>query len=223
MMVRTLVLCCAAGLLYAVAEQNSWAEAPAVSPQEPMLVAQQKEPASPKAGKEAVPTKGAPASPTSAPGEATAPQAPSTQVGEFQPVLHAQGAKISTCMDTIVGESASVIDSAHTAISSWSNSAPDANEFLSIVGLSYANKAAPNAAAVMMAAPLGSGKCQGATVQVYPVAQPCSALQASLIKEGHTIASLGALPVVETKAGSRDVLIPTTGNGCVLIAVRMQQ
>ena len=32
------------------------------------------------------------------------PQGPQAAVGEFQPVLHAQGAKIATCMDTIVGE-----------------------------------------------------------------------------------------------------------------------
>jgi putative intracellular protease/amidase len=63
------------------------------------------------------------------------PQGPQAAVGEFQPVLHAQGAKIATCMDTIVGESASVIDAPHTAISSWSTAAPKDNVFVSIVGL----------------------------------------------------------------------------------------
>jgi len=139
-------------------------------------------------------------------------------------VLHAQGAKIATCMDTIVGESAAVIDAPHTAISSWSTAAPNDNLFLSIVGLNYANnKATPNGAAILFAAPLGSGKCEGSTVQIYPFAQSCSALQASLIKEGHTIATLRALPVVETKNGYRDVLIPTAGSGCVLVSVGMRQ
>jgi hypothetical protein len=219
---RLAVLYCAAGLLYAVTGRDAWPENPPSTSEPPTPLAQQNERASPKADKNEATSTKAPAKPAAAPVDAPAPQALPGQVGEFQPVLHAQGAKISTCMDTIVGQSASVIDSAHTAISSWSNSAPDANVFLSIVGLSYANKVAPNAAAVMVAAPIGSGKCQGATVQVYPTAQPCSALQASLIKEGHTLTALRALPVIETKAGSRDVLIPTAGGGCVLIAVSLR-
>lgn len=166
----------------------------------------------------------APAPAAPAEGPAPQPQGAQAAVGEFQPVLHAQGAKIATCMDTIVGESAAVIDAPHTAISSWSTAAPNDNLFLSIVGLNYANnKATPNGAAILFAAPLGSGKCEGSTVQIYPFAQSCSALQASLIKEGHTIATLRALPVVETKNGYRDVLIPTAGSGCVLVSVGMRQ
>jgi hypothetical protein len=163
----------------------------------------------------------APTAPAEPP--APQPQGPQAAVGEFQPVLHAQGAKIATCMDTIVGESASVIDAPHTAISSWSTAAPNDNVFVSIVGLNYANKATPNGAAILFAAPLGSGKCEGGTVQIYPFGQSCSALQASLIKEGHTIATLRALPVVETKNGYRDVLIPTAGGGCVLVSVGIRQ
>jgi hypothetical protein len=152
------------------------------------------------------------------------PQGPQAAVGEFQPVLHAQGAKIATCMDTIVAESASVIDAPHTAISSWSTTAPNDNVFLSVVGLNYPNnKAVPNGAAILFAAPLAGGKCEGSTVQVYPFGQSCSALQASLIKEGRTIATLRALPVVETKLGYRDVLIPTAGGGCVLVSIGMRQ
>jgi hypothetical protein len=159
------------------------------------------------------PSAGAPPSPSPAP----APQAPAPQgalpTGEFQPVIHAQNAKITTCMDNILAQSASVIDTAHTAISTWVSAAPNDNVFQSILGLSYPNKGAPNAAAVIFAAPLGPGKCQGQTVQIYPTAQPCSAVQASLIKEGRTIATLQALPVVEAKGGVRDLLLPTAGGG----------
>jgi hypothetical protein len=155
---------------------------------------------------------------------APAPEAAPKAVGEFQPVLHAQSANITTCMDTIVGESASVIDSAHTAISSWVTAAPDDNLFVSIIGLSYANKAGPNGAAIILAAPAGAGKCKGETVQIYPLAQSCSAIQASLIKgEGRTVATLRAVPVVETKAGIRNVLIPSAGGGCVIVAVTVRQ
>ncbi len=122
-------------------------------------------------------------------------------------------------MDNILAQSASVIYTAHTAISTWVSAAPNDNVFQSIVGLSYPNKGAPNAAAVIFAAPLGPGKCQGQTVQIYPTAQPCSAVQASLIKEGRTIGTLQALPVVEGKGGVRDLLLPTAGGGCVIVAI----
>jgi len=187
------------------------------------LVAQHRERAGPPAAKGE--TDGKPAA-APAPAEAAAPQpqGPQAAVGEFQPVLHAQGAKITSCMDTIVGESATVIDAPHTAISSWTTTAPNDNVFVSIVGLNYANnKAVPNGAAILFAAQVGGGKCEGSTVQIYPFAQSCGALQASLIKEGRTIATLRALPVVETKNGYRDVLIPTTGGGCVLVSVGMRQ
>jgi hypothetical protein len=182
-------------------------------PTEPAPTAGSKPPRKPAA--QAVPT------PPAVP-EIPAPQVPAGAIGELQPVLHAQGAKITTCMDTIVGASASIIDSAHTAISSWSTTSPDENVFVSIIGLSYANKLAPNATAVILAAPIGSAKCAGETVQIYPFAQSCSALQASLIKEGRTITMLRALPVVETKTGIRNVLMPTAGGGCVLIAVGLR-
>ena len=190
-----------------------------------MLLAQQKERATPSAGKGEAPAAGKSATaPPPAAAPAAEPPAPQAAVGDFQPVLHAQDAKITTCTDTIVSESAAVIDAPHTAISSWATAAPNDNVFVSIVGLSYANnKAVPNGAAILFAAPVGPSKCEGGTVQIYPFAQSCSALQASLIKEGRTIAMLRALPVVETKAGYRDVLIPTTGGGCVVVSVGLRQ
>jgi len=147
------------------------------------------------------------------------PETPAGSVGEFEPVLHAQQAKLSTCMDTIVSESSRVIDTAHTAISSWNAAAPNEHEFVSIIGMSYANKSAPNGAAVIVAAPGGNGTCEGASVQIYPVAKPCSAIQAELIKEGRTTAMLRLLPVVETKSGARTLLLPSAGGGCVVVAV----
>jgi len=125
-------------------------------------------------------------------------------------------------MDTILGASATVIDSEHAAISSWARAAPNENVFQSIIGLSYANKAAPNGAAVILAAPLASNKCEGETVQIYPFAQSCSAIQASLVKDGETIATLRSLPVVQTKSGFRDILLPTAGGGCVVVAVGLR-
>jgi hypothetical protein len=160
--------------------------------------------------------------PAGAPQGAPIPQAGPDPLGELQPVLHAQGAKITTCMDTIINQASSVIDTTHTAISTWVTSAPNDNAFQSTVGLSYPNKSAPNAAAILFAAPVGPGRCEGETVQIYPTAQACSLVQANLIKEGHTLATLQALPVVETKTGARDILLPSAGGGCVIVAIGLK-
>lgn len=154
---------------------------------------------------------------------AAAPQAPADAVGPLQPVLHAQQAKVTTCMDTIVRQSAAAIDGPHEAISSWTSTAPNQNLFVSMVGLSHKSPLAPNGAAVIIAAPLGPGRCEGAVVQVIPSARPCSAVQASLLQAGRTIAMLRGLAVVETRLGVRNLLMPTLGGGCTLVAVGVQQ
>ncbi|SDR34132.1 hypothetical protein SAMN05444161_2965 [Rhizobiales bacterium GAS191] len=229
-------------LILAQADGNQQAGSPAGSGKPTPKAAPKRPapaPAAPQAqGQQAPAVPGAPAPPTPPAGgtpaaaggapqpPAPAPQAPPPQgtnaTGELQPVIHAQNAKITTCMDNILAQSASVIDSAHTAISTWVTAAPNDNVFQTIIGLSYPNKGAPNAAALIFAAPLGANRCQGQTVQIYPTAQPCSAVQASLIKEGHTVGMLQALPVVETKGGIRDILLPTAGGGCVIVAVAIR-
>lgn len=157
------------------------------------------------------------------PPAAPAPRAPAGAVGALQPVLHAQRAKITTCMDTVVRQSAAVIDGPHQAISSWTSAAPNRNLFVSILGLSYQSPVAPNGAAVILAAPLGPGRCEGETVQVIPSARSCSVIQASLLRAGRTIAMLQGLAVVQTNLGTRDLLMPTVGGGCALVAVGVQE
>jgi hypothetical protein len=152
------------------------------------------------------------------------PLAPKTQaepVGELQPVLHARQAKLTTCMDNVIRQSGQVIDRAHSAISTWSKNAPNENAFQSIIGLTYANSAAPNGLALIFAAPIGVGKCEGESVQIYPTSQSCTKVHADLLGFGQTIGAVGNLPIVETKDGGRDILIPSAGSGCVIVSVRI--
>jgi hypothetical protein len=164
-----------------------------------------------------------PAAPVPQAQSAPAPRAPPGAVGELQPVLHAQQAKITTCMDTIVRQSAAAIDAPHAAASSWTSAAPNQNLFVSIVGLSYQSPLAPNAAAVILSAPVGPGRCEGTVVQIIPSARSCSVIQASLLKTGRTIAMLQGLAVVQTELGVRNLLLPTAGGGCTLVAVGLQE
>ncbi|WP_291863248.1 hypothetical protein [Bradyrhizobium sp.] len=98
--------------------------------------------------------------------------------------------------------------------------APNDHPFQSVIGLSYPSKIAPNGVAVIFAAPMSTDKCGGGSVQVIPTAQPCSTVQARLISVGRTIGTLQMLPVVETRDGARDVLMPTAGGGCVIVTAR---
>ena len=169
------------------------------------------------------PSEHKPAAKPAAAAVAPAPLEPAGAVGALQPVLHAQQAKVSTCMDTIVRQSGAVIDGPHQAVSSWTQAAPNRNLFVSLVGLSYKSPIAPNGAAVMLAAPIGPGRCEGAVVQIVPSARPCSVIQGSLVKAGRTIAMLQGLAVVQTNLGIRDLLMPTVGGGCALVAVGLQE
>ena len=170
------------------------------------------------------PAPAAPATPSTPPAQ-TAPAAPQTlansPVGEIQPVVHARNAKVTTCMDNLVTQSAQTIDRPHQAISTWVTEAPNDNLFSSIVGMAYTNPLTPNGLAVLLAAPVGPGKCEGQSVQVYPTSQDCVKVQANLLRNGRTVASLGSLPVVQSANGRRDILMPTAGNGCVVVSVRL--
>ena len=159
---------------------------------------------------------------TSAPvarAQPVAPQSVGEPTGEFEPVLHARSAQITTCMDKIVALSGRVIDRPHQAVSSWVQAAPNDHVFQSIVGLTYPNKGAPNGAAIVLAAPLGTAKCEGETVQIYPTTSSCTAVQATLVKNGRTLTTLQSLPLLETKDGNRNLLMPTAGGGCVIVSI----
>lgn len=167
-----------------------------------------------------------PAPPASSAPAGQQPQAPAPDAtlanpaGEFEPVIHARGAKITTCMDRILAQSHAIIDRPHTAISTWNQAAPNEHPFQSVIGLTYPSKVAPNGIAVIFAAPLSGDKCEGGTVQVIPTAQPCSTVQARLINVGRTIGMLQAMAVVEMRDGSREILVPGASGGCVIVTAR---
>ncbi len=106
-------------------------------------------------------------------------------------------------------------------MSQWSTAAPDSHMFESIVSLAYPNRIAPRAAAILLAAPTPAQNCDSSTVQIFPTARPCNIVEADLLKEGKVIADLGGLPVTQSPNGARQILLPTAGNGCVMIVVTL--
>ena len=141
-----------------------------------------------------------------------------SQAPEFQALLHARQGGVVICTDTLARLLPQVIDAPHEAFSFWSQKDADMHLFGSICGQTYVQKAAPRAASVVAVSPLKSGKCDGVGVQVVPSARSCGTLQSALLKDGRAIANLQGLPLIQNAQGIRYLLLPTAGNGCVIVA-----
>jgi hypothetical protein len=160
---------------------------------------------------------------TDQPAEASQP-APADQTAQpaapiiAEPVRHAREAKLARCVDTVSRASSSTIDTAHAAVSTWSQKGPDEHMFQSIVALSYSNTIAPKAATVLVAAPEGTG-CEATTVQVYPTTRSCGDVEGDLKKAGRNVGDFGGVAMTQEQGTSRHLLLPAPGTGCVVVAV----
>lgn len=133
-----------------------------------------------------------------------------------QPVIHAKNAGFGPCLTAVERGAAVSIDAPHVAFSSWNPGGPNLHVFQSIVALAYANQMAPRSASIILATPAASG-CDSTTVQVYPSARPCPDIEKDMLKTSRRLGSLAGLSLLE-KAESRHLLMPTAGNGCVIVA-----
>jgi hypothetical protein len=161
------------------------------------------------------------ATPAAAPAQPAPPQPPPSTAAEPQPLVHASQAGVKSCLDGIARAANGTIDTQHAAMSQWFTGAADSHLFQSIISLAYPNKIAPHAAAVLLAAPTEGQSCDTSTVQIFPTARPCNAVLADLLKDGKVIADLAGMPVSQTPNGARQLLMPTAGNGCVMIVVNL--
>jgi hypothetical protein len=161
----------------------------------------------------------APAKPAAAPVADTTPRPPPSAAAEPQPLLHATQAGVKICLDGLARAANSTIDTQHTAMSQWFSGAPDSHAFQSIVTLAYPTKVAPHAAAILTAAPNGAKSCDMSTVEIFPTTRPCNEILGDLLKKGKVVADLSGLPITQSEDGTRQLVMPTAGNGCVLVAV----
>ena len=169
------------------------------------------------------PAAAAPAvAPAAAPPQPAPPQPPPSTAAEPQPLVHASQASIKSYLDGIARAANGTIDTQHAAVLQWFTGAADSHLFQSIISLAYPNKVAPHAAAVLLAAPTQGQSCDTSTVQIFPTARPCNAVLADLLKTGKVIADLAGMPVgPELPNGARQLLMPTAGNGCVMVVVNL--
>jgi hypothetical protein len=149
-----------------------------------------------------------------------APPAPlPVAAAEPQPLAHAAQAGVKACLDGLVRAANATIDAPHTAMSNWYTGAADSHVFESIVSLTYPNKVAPRAAVVLFGSPTANHGCDTSYVQVFPTARPCNEIQGDLLKGGTVVANLSGMAVTVGGNGARQLLLPTPGNGCVIVVV----
>lgn len=138
-----------------------------------------------------------------------------------EPVLHAKNAGLGPCTSAVERGSASAIDAPHSAFSNWNSSAPNLHAFQSIVIETYQSPVAPRAASVILASPSVNG-CDATSIQVFPSARPCIDVEKDILKSSAIIGKLAGLPLYRSSAGEHRILMPTAGNGCVIIGVSVQ-
>jgi len=138
-----------------------------------------------------------------------------------EPVLHAARAGLGPCLPAIERGAAAGIDGPHNAFSNWYPGAPNLHAFLSIAAQSYASTVAPRATAILLATPSATG-CDSSTIQVFPTARSCADVEHDFLKDGAAVTTIAGLPVFKANAGGHRLLMPTAGNGCVIIAVTVQ-
>jgi hypothetical protein len=193
-----------------------------IAPTPPAQAVKNPAPARPKSpAKAAQPTTPAPQTAPPAP-SSPVPTLVQTQQQELdpadrpQPVIHAKNAGLGPCITAVERGAAVSIDAPHVAFSSWNPGAPNLHVFQSIVALAYVSPTAPRSASIILATPAATG-CDSTAVQVYPTARPCPDIERDMLKTSRPLASLAGLPLLE-KAGSHQLLLPTAGNGCVIVA-----
>lgn len=131
---------------------------------------------------------------------------------------HIGKAGLAACKDVFpVLGLAATSGSAFSASSSWNETEPSAHAVQSLVGMAFNTDVFKgNGASVVYSAPVG-GKCEGLFVRVVPVAQDCKSFQATLPKESKLSADLGGTPLISLPSGWQTMLVPSAGNGCVVI------
>lgn len=152
--------------------------------------------------------------------EANAP----SQAPDFPALGQAKAAGIGgACLDGLMRLLPATIDAPHEVFSFWSKTNADRHLFGSIAGLQYTQTAAPRAASIVAALPNEERVCEGIGVQIVPTARACGTVQAALLRNAHALTTLVGLPLIESDLGQRMLLVPTAGNGCVVIAVNQLQ
>ena len=157
---------------------------------------------------------------TAAPAPAAAAARAAPAAPDFQVAQQFQKAGVKTCLTVAAGLGAYTMQGVteYASASTWNSKQPNNRLLVALIGQKYGNSpAAPYGISSVFSAPTSEGKCDGATVQVIPTASACAAVQGQILDKGKMLASLAGVPMLQNEANARVMLLPTAGNGCVIV------
>jgi hypothetical protein len=86
----------------------------------------------------------------------------------------------------------------------------------------YQSALAPRATSIIVATPSATG-CDASTIQIFPTARSCADVEKDVLKAGFSVAGkITGLPVYTSNTSGNRILMPTAGNGCVIIGAQIQ-
>ena len=176
--------------------------------------------AKPAAAAAAAPAAAKPGAKTDAPAAQAA--APVAAEPEFQVTAQLRNAGVKTCLQTAQGMGAYTMNGVteYAAASSWNAKTPDTRFVSALIGQKFgAGGGAPVGMSSVFSAPNPAGKCDGAGVQVIPTASACKDVQGQILQKGKALAELAGIPLLQDAANARIMLLPSAGNGCVIVGV----
>ena len=148
--------------------------------------------------------------------------APAAAEPEFQVTAQLRNAGVKTCLQTAQGMGAYTMNGVteYAAASSWNAKTPDTRFVSALIGQKFgAGGGAPLGMSSVFSAPNATGKCDGAGVQVIPTASACKDVQGQILQKGKALTELAGIPLLQDAANARIMLLPSAGNGCVIVGV----
>jgi hypothetical protein len=138
----------------------------------------------------------------------------------FGPIQRAQEAKLSRCLPMVSDVARATVAGANQSAALWNKDNADGRLFQSITSFVPPSNAGGPGLSILGAGAGPQGQCDAEAVVIQPTAQSCQALVDGFKKQNMTVQELNGFPFMPVSATNRLVLMPATGNSCVVVSVR---
>ena len=185
-----------------------------------------------KAKADAATAQAAPAAPAAAaaaaaPATAQNQTAPAGQAApgvgaDFQVTTQLAAAGVKRCLPAVndLGRFEMSGVTEYAATTTWNKNEPDKRLVSSVIGQHFGqNSATPMGISGVISAPGSEGKCDAVGLQVLPTAETCGNIQTQVLAKGQILGNLAGVPILKNAQNMRLMLLPSAGNGCVIVAL----
>ena len=175
-----------------------------------------------QSSKAAAPAKfksGTKAAKTIKPADPPSPPVPVVLPNPPTPVRQANDLGLTACAPMLAAMSRDTLTSSYDVQSGWHRTDPAGHVFQSVAGLNNPANTPPDSFAALIAAPAGTGGCDGVSVQILPLAGTCDTAQRVIETGGKAAGLLLNARIMLDGAGKRLILLPGFANTCIAISV----